>query len=473
MQRTVVLLVVGLTPRLVGEHTPHLARLAKKGAQRPLATITPAVTCSVQSTFVTGALPREHGIVANGWYFRDLAEVWLWRQSNHLVAGKKVWELGRERDPSFTCAKMFWWYNMYSSADWSVTPRPMYPADGRKLPDVYAHPSELRDELNGALGTFPLFNFWGPLADLRSSRWITDATKRVFAAKQPTLTLTYLPHLDYDLQRFGPRDPRVAPALREVDALCGELIDMAEAAGARVVVLSEYGITEVSGPVHINRALRAAGLIALRREMGRELLDAGASAAFAVADHQLAHVYVRDPGRVAEVRRVLERVDGIERLLDREEQAALGLDHPRSGELVALSRADRWFTYYFWEDDAVAPDYARTVDIHRKPGYDPVELFFDPRLAFPKLKAARRVLGKKLGLRNLLDVIGLDASIVRGSHGRVTDDPDDGPVLLSNAPELIPEGPVSATSVRDLLLSHVFDGERSAQGSTASAAAPA
>lgn len=469
MQRTLVLLVVGLTPNLIGEHTPHLARLAKRGAQRPLATITPAVTCSVQSTLLTGTLPREHGIVANGWFFRDLAEVWLWRQSNQLVAGKKVWEIGRERDPSFTCAKMFWWYNMYSSADWSVTPRPMYPADGRKLPDVYAHPSELRDELNGALGTFPLFNFWGPLADLRSSRWITDATKRVFETKRPTLTLAYLPHLDYDLQRLGPKHPDLATALREVDALCGELIDMAEAAGARVVVLSEYGITEVTGPVHVNRALREAGLIAIRREKGRELLDAGASDAFAVADHQLAHVYVRDPSRVAEVRRVLERVDGLERLLDREEQATLGLDHPRSGELVAISRADRWFTYYFWEDDAVAPDYARTVDIHRKPGYDPVELFFDPQLAFPKLKAARRVLGKKLGFRNLLDVIGLDASIVRGSHGRVTDDPNDGPVLLSNAPELIAEGPVAATSVRDLLLSHVFDGDRSASGAPAGA----
>src|SRR5690606_18007731 len=197
MQRTVVLLVVGLTRRLVGVHTPHLARLAKKGAQRPLPTITPAVTCSVQSTFVTGALPREHGIVANGWYFRDLAEVWLWRQSNHLDAGKKVGALGRDRDPTLPCATAYWWNNRATSAGWPVPPRPMYPADGRKLPDVYAHPSELRDELNGALGTFPLFNFWGPLADLRSSRWITDATKRVFAAKQPTLTLTYLPHLDY------------------------------------------------------------------------------------------------------------------------------------------------------------------------------------------------------------------------------------------------------------------------------------
>jgi predicted AlkP superfamily pyrophosphatase or phosphodiesterase len=126
VNRTLVLEVVGLTPELLGESTPNLQRLARQGGARPLRTVTPAVTCSAQSTLTTGLLPRDHGCVANGWYFRDTAEVRFWLQSNRLVEGEKIWEAGRRMDPGFTCAKLFWWYNMYSSADWSVTLRPIH-----------------------------------------------------------------------------------------------------------------------------------------------------------------------------------------------------------------------------------------------------------------------------------------------------------------------------------------------------------
>ncbi|MBA4159890.1 MAG: alkaline phosphatase family protein, partial [Gemmatimonadetes bacterium] len=312
MKRTVVLNVVGLTPDLLGEATPSLQAFARRGGLRPLRTVLPAVTCSVQSTFTTGLLPGEHGAVANGWYFRDTAEVRLWQQSNALVTGEKVWEAARRRDPSFTCAKLFWWYNMYSSADASVTPRPLYPADGRKLPDIYAEPPELRPELTRKLGPFPLFNFWGPTADIRSSRWIADCARHVYDTRRPTLTLVYLPHLDYGLQRLGPDDPAIAADLRQIDAICGELIEHFERDGARVVVLSEYGITPVSGAVHVNRVLRRAGLVRIKPELEWEMLDAGASEAFAVADHQVAHVYVRLPERIPEVKQLLEGVDGIE-----------------------------------------------------------------------------------------------------------------------------------------------------------------
>jgi len=457
MHPTLVLNVVGLTPELVGPHTPELARFRDQNAARSLRTVTPAVTCSAQATFLTGLLPREHGIVANGWYFRDLSQIFFWRQSNALVHGEKVWEAARKRDSSFRAAKLFWWYNMYSSADVSLTPRPMYTADGRKLPDVYGEPPELRDELQAALGTFPLFDFWGPRAGIASSRWIAAATARIVEERSPTLTLTYLPHLDYDLQRFGPEGPRAEQALREVDALCGELFELAKRRSLRVVVLSEYGITKVTGALHPNRVLREAGLLRVREELGREQLDAGASAAFAVADHQLAHVYVREPGRVPEVRALFERLPGVERVLGREEQRGIGLDHERSGELVLISSAERWFSYYFWLDDARAPDYARTVDIHAKPGYDPVELFLDPSLAFPALTVGSKLVKRKLGFRALLDVIPLDASLVRGSHGRPTDRADEGPLFLSSAPHLVPEGPVEATGVKGLLLRHIFD----------------
>ena len=456
MRRTLVLNVVGLTADLL-RHAPNLSALAASGGQRPIGPVWPAVTCSVQSTYLTGLLPAEHGIVGNGWYFRDLSEVWFWRQSNRLVAGEKVWETARKRNPAFTCAQLFWWYNMYSSADLSVTPRPCYPADGRKIPDIYTQPTELRTELNGRLGPFPLFRFWGPATDLSSSRWIADCALQVSRSRRPTLSLVYLPHLDYDLQRLGPEHPAIPKAVAEVDALCGELLAHAREEGMAVIVLSEYGIGPVAGSVAINRILRQAGWLALREELGRELLDPGASSAFAVADHQIAHVYVREAERVGEVARLLRAQPGIERVLVGAEKANAGLDHPHAGELVAVAAADRWFSYGWWLDEAHAPDYARTVDIHRKPGYDPVELFLDRRLRWPKLAIALRLGLRKLGFRALMDVISLDENLVRGSHGRPPDDPAQGPLLISSEPDLLPEDTIiPATSVKALMLAHVF-----------------
>ncbi len=460
MNPTVVILVTGFAPALIGAHTPNLKRLAERGGMRPLDTVLPAVTCSAQSTLVTGLPPSGHGAVANGWYFRDLSEIWLWRQSNRLVAGEKIWEAAKSRDPDFTCAKMFWWYNMYATADWSATPRPMYPADGRKIPDHYAHPAELRDELNAKLGMFPLFKVWGPMADITSSRWIADATLHVMKTRKPTLTLCYLPHLDYNLQRLGPNlaDPRLTKDLEQIDALCGELIEAAERTGHRIVVVSEYGITPVRDAVHINRALRRAGLVQVRVETGRELLDAGASSAFAVADHQIAHIYVRPEFPVAEVKDLVDGLDGVETVLDQEAKRVRGLDHPRSGALVAVAKPDRWFSYYYWLDDDRAPDFARTVDIHRKPGYDPVELFIDPAIRWPLLAVGWRLAKRRLGMRTLLDVISLsDTQLVKGSHGRPTDDPEDGPLVISSEPDLVPEGPVAATDFKRLVLDHIFE----------------
>ena len=378
-----------------------------------------------------------------------------------LVAGERIWEAGRRRDPAFTCANMFWWYNMYSSVDVSATPRPMYPADGRKIPDHYAEPPELRDELNARLGPFPLFQFWGPMTSIASSRWIADATLHVRETRRPTLTLCYLPHLDYGLQKWGPNpdDPRIAADLGEIDGLAGELIEDAERRGDRVIVVSEYGIVPVREAVHINRALREAGYIRVRNEMGRETLDCGASRAFALADHQIAHIYLQHGADPGEVRRLLEGLDGVAQVLDAEGKQAMRLDHPRSGELVALAAPDRWFSYYWWLDDDKAPDFARTVDIHRKPGYDPMELFIDPAIRLAKFKVARKLAARKLGFRNLIDVTPIrDTSLVKGSHGLITSDADDGPVVISNEAQLLPEGPIAATGFKQLVLDHVFSG---------------
>ena len=456
MHPLVVLNIVGLAPELIGAHTPNLARFAQRGALRALRTVTPAVTCSVQATFLTGLQPAGHGAVGNGWLFRDLYEIWLWRQSNRLLSGERVWDAGKKRDPAFTCANMFWWYNMASSADYAVTPRPIYKADGRKLPDCYAQPSALRDELTAKLGAFPLFSFWGPATDIASSRWIADAALHVMATRAPTLTLVYLPHLDYGLQRLGPDDPAIVKDLGEVDAVAGMLIDAAASSGRRVLIVSEYGIVPVNRPVHINRVLREAGLLAVRDEDGGELLDPPQSRAFALADHQVAHVYVADKGDIARVRALIERVDGVAEVWGEAEKRAHGLDHERSGELVVLAEPDAWFTYYYWLEDARAPDFARAVEIHRKPGYDPVELFVDPAITFPKLAVGWRLAKRALGMRALMDVIPLDASLVRGSHGRADTSYARGPLVMSSEAALLPEGTIDASQVKQLMLDHVF-----------------
>jgi predicted AlkP superfamily pyrophosphatase or phosphodiesterase len=453
MNRLVVVDVAGLTPRQLA-HMPRLRAVADAGFAAALGTVLPAVTCPVQSTFLTGALPREHGIVGNGWFFRDLGEVLLWRQHNALVAGDKLWHAARRADPSYTVANVCWWYAMGAEVDWTVTPRPTYYADGRKEPDCYAHPAGLRDELTGALGRFPLFSYWGPGAGLRSSEWICQAARHLIASRHPDLTLVYVPHLDYGLQRFGPTGPAAAAAARALDAVLGPLIDDTIEGGATVVVLSEYGVVPVHLPVHVNRMLRAEGLLAVYTQSGMEYLDPWTSKAFAVADHQVAHVYVRHPGDVAAVAKRCAELPGVAEVIGADGLPAYGLDHPRSGELVLVAEPDAWFTYYYWQAEASAPDFARSVDIHRKPGYDPAELLFDPsRPRAARWRAARALVRKRLGLRYVVDVVGLDAgaNAVRGSHGRLPDRPEDAPVLLCSAPAPARDR-FEATEVKDLLL---------------------
>lgn len=455
MQKTVVLNVVGLTPGLIGQHTPFLAQWSAKAQMASIIPVVPAVTCSVQATYFTGKLPSEHGIVGNGWYFRDECEIKFWRQSNKLVQATKIWETARLEDPSFTCANMFWWFNMYSSVDYAVTPRPQYLADGRKMPDCYSQPAQLRDRLQAELGTFPLFDFWGPRTTIRSSQWIADASKKVDEWHNPTLTLIYLPHLDYNIQRFGPDLSKIAKDLQEIDSVCKDLIEFYERRGAQVIILSEYGITSVSRGISLNRVLREKGYIAVREERGLELLDAGVSTAFAVADHQVAHVYVNDKRKINEVRKLVEAVPGVEAVWGEEEKKQHGLAHSRAGELIAIADKDSWFTYYYWLDDNKAPDFARIVDIHKKPGYDPVEMFADPSIKMLPVKVGMKVLKKKLGFRMLMDIIPLDASLVKGSHGRYPDNPADGPLLITKKQTALPAQTIQATQVYDVLMAHL------------------
>ena len=452
----VVIDIVGLTPALIGPDTPHLSSLALDGFRASLDPVLPAVTCTAQATMLTGALPREHGVVGNGWYFRDQAEVLFWRQSNRLVGGEKLWDAARRRRPDLSTAVLFWWFNMYSSVERSVTVRPIYPADGRKIPALYSHPPELAGELEAELGRFPFFQFWGPKSGLPSSEWIARSAASLFRRHRPGLLLVYLPHLDYDMQRLGPGHPAIASQVRAIDRVAGGLIDAVRGGGAEVVVVSEYGIEEARTPVHLNRALREAGLVAVRETLGWEMLDPGASRAFAVADHQVAHVHVADPADVDRVAQLVRAQPGVAEVLDRAGQARVGLDHERSGELVAVAEPGAWFTYYYWLDDARAPDFARTVDIHRKPGYDPVELFLDPDRPLIKGRVLFNLARKLAGFRYLMDVIPLRADLVKGTHGRAPVERDRGPLLISSTRRGAVDR-MAMTAVRDYLLGLLVD----------------
>ena len=446
---TVVLNVVGLD-RSTLKHMPNLASV---GAVTDLLPVLPAVTCSAQATMLTGMSPAEHGVVGNGWYERDQAEVRFWKQSNHLVQGEKVWETARRRDPSVTTAKLFWWFNMHASVEFAATPRPQYRADGRKLPDIHTKPMALRDALQRELGVFPLFNFWGPTANLKSTEWIAQATRYMVEQHDPTLTLSYVPHLDYDFQRFGPEDPRSVQSARDLDQVLGRLITDLRRMGRRILVVSEYGIEPVQRPIRINQVLRELGQVAFRLEEGREYLDPGESKAFAVADHQVAQVYCPGGGDLDALARQLAEVDGVAEVLCGEARG--DLDHPRAGDLVLVAEPGAWFTYDWWVQDERAPDYARTVDIHRKPGYDPCELLMKPGL-MTKAKVVRKLIAKKFGFRTLFDVIPLRPEWVGGSHGRIDVEPMRRPVLLG-CKVAGSEQPMAF--VRDAILQSLFDAD--------------
>jgi predicted AlkP superfamily pyrophosphatase or phosphodiesterase len=491
VKRIAVINVVGLTESLIGEHTPRIAEFRKRGALAQIVPAFPAVTCTAQSNYLTGAPPSQHGIVGNGWYNRELSEVHFWKQSNHIVQAPKIWDELKARDPQSTVANCFWWYNMYSTVDYSITPRPMYPADGRKFFDIYSWPYSIRTEIKKDLGEFPFFGFWGPAAGVKTpqgaadsaTRWIANSAKWIENKFSPTLNLIYLPHLDYNLQRYGPYsaaseatkreskagdklepphvgtyelNTKIFADLRAIDTIVGDLIDFFNKRGVQIILLSEYGITNVNTPIHLNRIFREQGWLTLKDELGLEILDTGASKVFAVADHQVAHIYLNDRSLEKPVRELVEKTAGVEMVLGNTEKITTGIDHTRAGDFIAVAKDNSWFTYYYWNDDRRAPDFAQTVDIHRKPGYDPIELFLNPKIPAPKLKIMWRLLQKKLGFRMLMDVIPLDATLVKGSHGRRPADKKDWPVFITAKPELLRAKEIESTDVFQILRRHVL-----------------
>ncbi|HEV7282138.1 MAG TPA: nucleotide pyrophosphatase/phosphodiesterase family protein [Pirellulaceae bacterium] len=446
----VLLLTVGMTRKLL-PFAPRLNALAQRGWTVDLEEALPAVTCSTQATLLTGKLPQEHGVVGNGWLYRDTMEVRFWQQSNRLLQAEPLYvtakRMAAERGESFRAAKLFWQFNQGADVEISVTPKPYYGADGSKAFGITGTPDGLAERLERSLGTFPFHTYWGPTAGLASSDWIARCAAEILSNERPDLSLVYLPYLDYDPQRHGPSGAEMPRLVAELDRACEPLLDAAEKAGARVWVVSEYGLVDVSRPILINRALREAGLLSVRPGPFGDVLDTFNSKAFAVCDHQVAHVYAT--ADVERVRETVATIPGVARVVGGEERSEIGLAHARAGELIALASPDAWFAYPFWLDRAGEPDYARTIDIHRKPGYDPCEMLFDPQLLWPKGRAARRLIQKKLGFRTLFDVVPVDPTLIRGSHGLAT--ADDRPILVGDGPA--PNGRyLPMTAVRDLAL---------------------
>jgi predicted AlkP superfamily pyrophosphatase or phosphodiesterase len=449
VQPLVLIDTIGLTRRLL-HHAPRLAALAQAGQCRPLREVLPAVTCTAQASMLTGRLPAEHGIVANGWLYRDTGEVRLWQQSNRLLQAEPVYATARReatrRGRAFKSAKLFWWFNQGAAVDVSITPKPWYGADGVKAFGVYGTPAGLSDRLERELGPFPFKSFWGPLAGRAASEWIGRATAAILRHERPDFTLTYLPHLDYDPQRYGPANCNMATLVRELDDCCGPILEAAQGLGARVWVVNEYSHVDVRQPIELNRALRRRGLFAVRPGPFGETLDTFASRAFAVCDHQCAHAYVRQAADIPLLREVLEPLPGVARVLGETEKSEMGLNHARSGDLVLFSSPESWFAYPYWLDDRLAPDFARTVDIHRKPGFDPCELHLDPCRRWPRARLLWRLAQKKLGMRALMDIVPLDSSLVGGSHGLHAACDDDRPLLIADHPGL----PVPAVKMQAL-----------------------
>ncbi len=449
----VLINAVGLTPRLL-PHAPRLSALAQKGWVANMPEVLPAVTCTAQATLLTGQRPNAHGVVANGWLFHDTNEVRFWQQCNRLIRAEPIYETARkvavEKGRDFRAAKLFWWFNQGAAVDFSVTPKPWYAVNGDKAFDVAGTPDGLCEKLKKELGPFPFPAFWGPMAGLPSTAWIAKCAASVLRDSAPELTLVYLPHLDYEPQRRGPSGCNMAKHVKELDHACAPLLDMAEKIGANVWVCSEYGHCDVDYAVYPNIELQRRGLVSVRRGPFGDQLDLYASRAFAVCDHQLAHVYVRHLADMPVVKEVLAGLPGVAEVFSGQEREKVHLNHERSGDVIALSEPRAWFAYPFWPDDSHAPDYAPSVAIHHKPGFDPCELFFDPKLMMPKLRAARRLLQKKLGFRTTFDVIPLDASIVKGSHGLPAADPLDRPILIGHGAN--PGDSVPMTKVKELLL---------------------
>ncbi|MFD0616146.1 alkaline phosphatase family protein [Paenibacillus sp. GCM10027629] len=416
-KRVVVLDLVALTPAHLenSQLTPNLNRIAAKGSVSRMKPIFPAVTGAMQATLTTGVEPNRHGIVGNGRFDRKQKEVLMWEQTIAPLEGERMWETLKRLNPASKTAVLFMQHIKYDSADFIVTPSPMHLEQGMEE-WYFSNPRGLYEQIAEKQGPFKLHSFWGPLAGAASSEWISKATLHIIENHHPTLTYVYLPNLDYQAQRFGPGSEQQQDAIMDIDHIVGQFVDSLEQMGemedTAVVILSEYALHPVESPVYLNRFLREQGWLQVIELNGKEYLDTFHSQAFAVVDHQIAHIYINNPMIVDDVKEALKEIIGVDQVLDDAGKKEWNLDHTNAGDLIAIAQRNAWFPYYWWNDPDAAPPYATTVDIHRKPGYDPVELFMDFKTRS----------------------IPLTPELIRGSHGVLPVTEDDLVTLIAIGP---------------------------------------
>lgn len=396
----IVINVVGLEHKhLNSDLTPNISALAEKGESAKMEPVFPSVTCTVQASILSGRYPREHGIIANGLYDRSSHSVSFWEQPSALVQRERVWDTLKNKSPSVKTAVLFWQNTMFVNSDIVITPRPLHMGDGSMIQWCYSKPAGYYEEISRTIGDFNLVTYWGPMASHRSSEWIGKAAEYTLEKSRPNLMFVYIPHVDYSAQRFGPNSNQARDDLKKADSIVGDIVEKTSKLGTsdetEFMVISEYAFNDVSGAVPLNVKLREAGLLDIRTIGGKEYIDFELSRAFAMVDHQVAHIYIKD-GFADKTQKVLEDLPEVEKVLTKKEQKGLKIDNERSGELIAISTKDKWFSYYWWDEAQKAPPFAGTVDIHRKPGYDPLELFYDREK----------------------NSIPFDTNMIKGSHGR-------------------------------------------------------
>ena len=400
----IVLDIVGLdVSHLSSGLIPTISNIANNGEYGYLKPVFPSVTSTVQASVLSGEYPSKHGIISNGMYDRENRQVLFWEQSAKLVQTERIWDVLKKKNNDIKTAVLFWQNTMFANSDYVITPRPIHLENGSMDMWCYSRPPNYYEEVAQNIGEFDLYSYWGPFSSFKSTEWISKSVEYTLEKITPNVLFAYLPQLDYTCQKYGPNSSQASEDLKKIDEIVNSILKRIEKLGlideTEFMLFSEYAFNDVSGGIPVNRILRESGLLATRTIKDKEYIDFEYSKAFAVVDHQVAHIFVNKPEDKINVKEILKEVQGIERICDDKEKQYLKIDNSRSGDLIVISTRDKWFSYYWWKDDDKAPSFTKTVDIHRKPGFDPLELFIDPQ--------------KKS--------IPFDTSLIKGSHGRPFD----------------------------------------------------
>jgi len=392
MKKLIILNIVGLTKNnLDSVSLPNISKTFENGFLSSMVPSFPAVTCSVQASIASGYYPNEHGIISNGF------QVSFWEQPDSMVEKPRIWDVLKKANPKLKTAVLFWQNSLYINSNIVITPKPIH-LENKLIMWCYSKPVNYYEEIVRELGEFDLKWYWGPFTSIKASQWICNAAKYTIEKHMPDLLLMYLPHLDYTAQKFGPTSNEYKKSLIELDEIIGNLILFLNSKKIdkeyELMIVSEYGFNEVNESISPNVILRNEGFLSTRKIDDKEYVDFEYSKAFAMVDHQVAHIFVK-PGNEDTIKSIFKRKNGIAEILDKDSKYSMKINHSNSGELILCAEKNSWFNYYWWNEEKFAPDFTFNVDIHRKPGYDPLELFFDHK--------------KKS--------ISHDTSLIKGSHG--------------------------------------------------------